>query len=245
MREAVPSKTAPATRSVGKLSRDLVLQVAIRIGDEDSLSALTMRRLASELGVGTMTLYSYFRNKDELLDGIADSILGSLALPALSGHDIQSGVRLIGHALRDMMRVHPSVIRLFGSRTTRSERAMRGSYELVLEALIDLGFDETLAVRAYGILLAYALGFSSYELPRPWGRNPNEIEGAGELRRQRRHFYEGLPKADFPAMVSLADVLVTLPSDQQFDWGLDAIIVGILAEHGQALAPADQTESED
>lgn len=234
MRKAVPPKTAPANRSVGKLSRDLVLQVAIRIGDDDSLSALTMRRLASELGVGTMTLYSYFRNKDELLDGVADSILGSLELPALKGHDIQSGVRLIGHALRDMMRAHPSVIRLFGSRTTRSERAMQGSYEQVLQALIDLGFEEKLAVRCYGILLVYALGFSSYELPRHWGRNPSDTEGAAELRRQRRHFYEGLPKAVFPAMVSLADVLVALPSDEQFDWGLDVIIAGILAEHRRA-----------
>jgi AcrR family transcriptional regulator len=245
MRKAVPSKTTPtpASRLVGKISRDRVLEAAIRIGDEDSLSALTMRRLASELGVGTMTLYSYFRNKNELLDGVADAILGSLALPSMNGRDIQSGVRLIGHSLRNMMREHPTVVRLFSSRTTRSERAMQGSYEQVLQAFIDLGLEETLAVRAYGILLAYTLGFSAYELPRPWGRNPNETEGAGELRRQRRLFYEALPKAEFPAMVALSDVLVTLPSDQQFDWGLDVIVAGILAQHGLAPAAGERNEA--
>lgn len=237
MRKAVPGTPERAEMPTGRLTRERVLQVAIRIGDDENLGALTMRRLASELGVGTMTLYSYFRNKDELLDGVADTILGSLVLPPLKGRDIPAGIRIIGHSLRDMMRAHPSVVRLFGSRTTRSERAMQGSYEQVLRALVDLGLDETLAVRTYGILLAYALGFSAYELPRPWGRNPSEVEGAVELRRQRRHFYEGLPKDEFPVMVSLAEVLVTLPSDQQFDWALDMIIAGIAAERATAAAP--------
>jgi len=232
MRKQVATETASTQgrRPGSKLSRDRVLQVAIRLGDDESLDALTMRRLAGELGVGTMTLYSYFRNKNELLDGVADHILGSLVLPAMKGRNIKEGIRLVGHGLRDMMRAHPSVIRLFGSRTTRSERAMLGSYEHVLQALIDLGLDETLAARAYGVLLVYALGFSSYELPRPWGRSPSEVNGAGELRRQRRLFYEALPKDGFPVAVSLSDVLVTLPSDEQFDWGLEMIIVGLLTQ---------------
>jgi AcrR family transcriptional regulator len=226
-----PSAAQPAVtkRPGGKLTRERVLEVAIRIGDEESLDALTMRRLASELSVGTMTLYSYFRNKNELLDGVADHILGSLALPDLSGYDVDEGMRVVGRGLRDMMRAHPSVIRLFGTRTTRSQRAMRGSYEQVLQRLIDLGLDGPTAVHAYGLLLVYALGFASYELPRPWGHSPREDETAEEVRRQRRLFYEALPKKSFPVMVGLSNRLVSLPTDEQYEWGLDVIVAGICA----------------
>jgi AcrR family transcriptional regulator len=205
-----------------------VLEVAIRIGDEESLDALTMRRLAGDLGVGTMTLYRYFRNKNELLDGMADEILGSLVLPPMEGFDAAEALAVVAHSLRDMMRMHPSVVRLFGSRTTRSQRAMRGSYEQVLQALADIGLEPALAVRTYGLLLVYVLGFTGYELHRPWGRNPQEVEGVAELRRQRGLFYQALPQDEFPMMVSLSDTLVTLPSDEQFDWGLTVLINGIL-----------------
>jgi AcrR family transcriptional regulator len=230
-----PTKKGAAARRIQTgqaLSQARVLEAAIRIGDEESLDALTMRRLARDLGVGTMTLYSYFRNKNELLDGMADEILGSLELPPMEGFDPAEALAVIAHRLRDMMRAHPSVVRLFGTRTTRSQRAMRGSYEQVLQALVDIGLAPSQAVRAYGLLLVYALGFSGYELPRPWGRNPEELEGVEELRRQRGLFYEALPKDEFPVMVPLSDTLVTLPSDEQFEWGLNVLIRGMLGEHG-------------
>jgi hypothetical protein len=107
---------------------------------------------------------------------------------------------------------------------------MQGSYEQVLQALVDIGLEPALAVRAYGLLLVYALGFTGYELPRPWGRNPEDLEGVEELRRQRGLFYQALPKDEFPVMVSLSDTLVTLPSDEQFDWGLTVLIKGMLGD---------------
>jgi len=233
-RPATKKKAPGGDQPNQALSQARVLEVAIRIGDEESLDALTMRRLAADLGVGTMTLYSYFRNKNELLDGMADEILGSLVLPPMEGYDAAEALAVIAHCLRDMMRAHPFVVRLFGSRTTRRKRAMRGSYEQVLEALIDIGLAPTDAVHAYGLLLVYALGFSGYELPRPWGRNPEDLEGVDELRRQRGLFYQALPRDEFPVMVSLSDTLVTLPSDEQFEWGLRVLIKGMLGEHGLA-----------
>lgn len=213
----------------GRLTRERILQTSIEIGDSESLDALTMRRLARELGVGTMTLYGYFRDKDELLNGVADTILGSLALPAVEGLSVREGIPMVALALRDMMREHPSVVRLLGGRSTRSERAMRGSYEGVIDALIKLGLEPQVAVRMYGVLLVYCLGFATYESPRPWGRDEAREPGVGRLRQERRTFYASLPKDDFPAMTSLADVLVTLPTGEQFLWGLDLIIDGLLA----------------
>jgi AcrR family transcriptional regulator len=196
VRGSQPNQAPPLAR---------VLEVAIRIGDEESLDALTMRRLAGDLGVGTMTLYRYFRTKNELLDGMADEILGSLVLPPMEGVGAAEALAVVARSLRDMMRAQ------------------------VLQALVDIGLEPGRAVRAYGLLLVYALGFSGYELPRPWGRDPQQVEGVGELRRQRGLFYQALPQDEFPVMVSLSDVLVTLPSDEQFEWGLAVLVAGILA----------------
>jgi AcrR family transcriptional regulator len=218
-------------RSSSGLSRTRVIKAAIRIGDEESLEALTMRRLAADLDVGTMTLYSYFRNKNALLDAIADYILGSLEIPPVAGHSTADGVRLVAHSLRTMTRKHPTIVRLFIVRTTRSLPAMIGSYEHVIHVLIELGFPPPMAVRVYGLLLIHALGFTGYTLPRPWGGEPTRVKHVARLRREREKFYRTLPADDFPVMTQLAPVLTTLPSGEQYEWGLDVIIAGLLAVH--------------
>jgi AcrR family transcriptional regulator len=64
------------------MSRELVLSAALRLADEEGIEALTMRRLALELGVEAMTLYYYVANKDEILSGIVDLVHGEIELPA-------------------------------------------------------------------------------------------------------------------------------------------------------------------
>jgi AcrR family transcriptional regulator len=64
------------------MSRELVLSAALRLADGEGIEALTMRRLAQELGVEAMTLYYYVANKDEILSGIVDLVHGEIELPA-------------------------------------------------------------------------------------------------------------------------------------------------------------------
>lgn len=64
------------------LTTERIIEAALRLSDTDAdLDRLTVRRLATELGVGTMTLYSYFRSKEDILDGMADHVLGRMKLP--------------------------------------------------------------------------------------------------------------------------------------------------------------------
>jgi AcrR family transcriptional regulator len=62
-------------------TRDQIVQTALRIADEDGFEAVSMRRIAAELGAGTMTLYYYVRTKDELIALMADAIMGELLVP--------------------------------------------------------------------------------------------------------------------------------------------------------------------
>ncbi|MGV4888029.1 TetR/AcrR family transcriptional regulator [Streptomyces viridosporus] len=210
-------------RGDNSLTPERIIDAALRISDaEGDLDRLTVRRLATELGVGTMTLYSYFRSKEEILDGMADHVLGRMRLPAEPDPGPAEALRTVGHAFLAMMREHPSVVRLFSTRITDSPTALRGAMEAVLRRLVDAGIPGPLAVRCYGFLITYAIGFASYQTPRPWGRLAAD-EGT-EQRRQRSHFYAALPIEEFPLVVGLAEEVTELPSDALFEAGLEAYI---------------------
>jgi AcrR family transcriptional regulator len=203
-------------RGEAGLTADRIVEAALRICDaEGDLDRLTVRGLAADLGVGTMTLYSYFRGKDEILDGMADHILGRMWLPPEPDPDPAAALRTVGHAFLTLMREHPSIARLLGTRVTSSRTALHGAMEAPLRRLVDAGIPGPQAVRCYGFLLTHAIGFAGYQAPRRWD---------DEQRRQRGHFYAGLPMNDFPLVVGLAERLAALSSDEQFEAGLEAFI---------------------
>jgi hypothetical protein len=94
--------------------------------------------------------------------------------------------------------------------------------EAVLQRMVHAGIPTTHAVHCYGFLITYAMGFATYQAPRPWGRSADAA--SAEERRQRMHFYAALPLEDFPMVVELAGDLAGLPSDEQFAWGLEAFV---------------------
>ncbi|WP_043235919.1 TetR/AcrR family transcriptional regulator [Streptomyces violaceusniger] len=212
------------------LTAERIIEVATRICDEEDIEVLTIRRLASDLGVGAMTLYSYFRGKEEILDGIADHVMGNFRLPTAEETSPEAVVRALALAFLDMMREHPSIVRLFSTRVSTGPQSMRGAFEAVIGRLREAGFADRDAVRVYGLIVQYSLGFASYQAPRPWGKADHPE--AEELRRRRRHFYGALPREDFPNMVELAEDMTTLPSDEQFLFGLDCLIEGVLRQTG-------------
>jgi len=91
-----------------RYTRDELAAAAIRIADAEGFEELSMRRLASELGAGTMTLYHYVRTKDELLALVLDAIMAELIVPA---DELPKGWRdaltVIAHRSRDALRRHP------------------------------------------------------------------------------------------------------------------------------------------
>lgn len=210
------------------MSRDNIVSAALKIADEEGLEEVTIRRLAQEIGIGAMTLYGHFRSKEEILDAVADRILGSFTLICPNDATREEVVHDLGLAFLRMMQQHPSIIRLFSSRVTQSRDALQGAMDRVLGRLVASGMPIERAVSVYGAVIVYSLGFATYQSPRPWGQGSNpEVD---ELRRQRTHFYAGLPRADFPNVVMSAELLTSLPSDEQFLVGLRALARGLLIE---------------
>ena len=99
-----------------RFTRSELAQTAIRIVDAEGLDALSMRRLAAELGAGTMTLYHYVRTKDELLTLVSDEVMAEVLLP--EGYELpsdwQEAIVVVASRSRDAMRRHPWVFDLRG-----------------------------------------------------------------------------------------------------------------------------------
>jgi AcrR family transcriptional regulator len=220
-------KTTDSTRGVKVVNAERIVQAAVRICDRDGINSLTTRGLAAELKIGTMTLYGYFRSKEEILDGVADYILGKFSLPAVAGAGPAEVVRQIAEAWFEMMRQHPSVVYLLTSRVTTSRQSLKAAMEDVIGALRAVGFTDEGAVRAYALIVTYTLGFTGYQAPRPWG--DDRRDDVDELRRQRSHFNASLPRQEFANLVELNELAADMASTEQFRFGLECMIDGLLA----------------
>lgn len=217
-----------ARRAGRALSLESIVETSLRIADAEGLEELTIRRIAAELGVGAMTLYGYVRSKDEILDAMADHVLGGIHIPEADPADPAAVLRAAATGFLGMMREHPSIVQLMTSRVTMSIHSMEGGLEGVLARFLEAGLTPELAVRCYSFLITYALGFAGYQHPRPWGHV--DRPDSAELRRQRSHFYASLPAERFPSIVAIADDLVALPADDQFDFAVECFITSVLAD---------------
>ena len=112
-RRSAPGADLREAGGRGRLTRDRVLDAALAIADREGLPALTMRRLAAELGVAPMAVYMHVRSKEELLDGVADRIADQLEVPAEPGGDWAAQLREVARSMRKALAAHRLALALF------------------------------------------------------------------------------------------------------------------------------------
>jgi AcrR family transcriptional regulator len=139
------------------LSKERVLRAAIVFADEHGVEALSMRRLAKELGVEAMSLYNHVANKDEILDGIIDAIVDEIELPP-GGTDWKTALRQHAISTRDVLLQHRWASGLWMSRQGPGDARLRNS-DWKLRTLREAGFSKELIYQAFHILDALVLGF--------------------------------------------------------------------------------------
>ena len=108
--------TPPAERRA-PLSRERVLRAAVALADDAGIESLSMRKLAQELGVVPMALYKHVANKDELLDGVVDVVVGEID-PPVAGTDWKAAVRRRILSARSALQRHSWAAQVIESRTT-------------------------------------------------------------------------------------------------------------------------------
>ena len=121
--EAGTAATAATAVRRERLNRDRVLQAAVALADESGIGAVSMRGLAKELGVVPMALYKHVADKDELLDGMVDVVIGEFE-SADSDQDWKGRIRQRILAARRAVLRHPWARPAIESRTNRTQAVL-------------------------------------------------------------------------------------------------------------------------
>ena len=217
-RRDAPNRTTLTPRAV--------VEGALALTDSEGLGAVTIRRLAKELGVTPMALYWHFRSKGELLDGMAARIFEEVDLSVDASATWQDQLRTLLGSMLGVLRAHPSTAILLSTRTASSEGSLRAT-EVALDILRRGGFSPTEATQIARHALSTVVNLVSGE--------PGVVarEQSGEMmdgRRRARLFLESLPPERYPRRVEAAGPLSEgVDPDAYFAFGLDLLIAGIEA----------------
>ena len=111
----MPPDTASTTARRAPLSRERVLRAAIELADQGGIESLTMRKLGQQLGVEAMSLYNHVANKDDILDGIVDLVLGDIDVPPAGTH-WKAAMRQRSISAHEVLLAHPWAAMLVMSR---------------------------------------------------------------------------------------------------------------------------------
>ena len=111
--DSVATSATPRAERRVPLSRERVLRAAFDLTDTEGVEALSMRKLAQQLGVEAMSLYRHVRNKGDIVDGMVDLVFGEIGLPA-TDVDWKTAMRRRAISARDVLARHPWAIGLDG-----------------------------------------------------------------------------------------------------------------------------------
>ena len=143
-------------------SRDQIAAAAVKIADAEGLQAVSMRRIAGELGSGATSLYRYITKKDELLDLMSEAVLEVERLPKPSGN-WRADLRKIAYHMRAMSLRHPWTIGISTSRSALGPNTLR-CLELTLSVIDNLGLDIDEMLVISNTLFTFVRGYAAGEI---------------------------------------------------------------------------------
>ncbi|MCV0402689.1 MAG: TetR/AcrR family transcriptional regulator C-terminal domain-containing protein [Chloroflexi bacterium] len=214
------SQSAANVTSREPMSRQRVLEAAIGLADRGGIASLSMRKLAQELGVEAMTLYYYVANKDEILDGIVDMVVGEMELPP-ADMEWKAAVRHTAISAHEVLQAHPWAAALLLSPSRVSQARLR-YMDALLGTLRGAGFSAEMTDHAYHALDSHVMGFTLWVV----GMNLDEAD----LEEMASSFLADLPREELPHLAEHVEQHLRPrdPDDEgDFVFGLDLILEGL------------------
>ncbi|GGO16334.1 transcriptional regulator [Microbispora rosea subsp. aerata] len=210
-----------------RLSRRSLVEKAVELADAESLDAVTVRRLAQELGVTPMALYWHVKNKDELLACLADHLLAEVTPEFDPAAPWNVRMRAMVEALVRVMRRHRFMPGLFALIKREEVPSFIRATDTALDLLNQGGFSlsEGYVISSYLLYGAMTLVEGEPGCPRTMTK-----EEAAEWRRQKRLALERVPADQFPRIVDYAKTVEQEPDiDAYYAFGLDLLMSGVEA----------------
>ena len=205
-----------------------MLRAGIELADDGGIEALSMRKLARELGVEAMSLYNHVRNKSDLVEAMVDLVVGEIELP--DEPDWERAIRRCAISAYDTYLRHPWACSLvMAPGNIRLEQNPRLRYmEWLLGRLVEAGFSPELTYRGYHALDSHILGFTMWYLGHSAGRD--DVTAGEDPEEFVAKLVPQLRAGGYPRIAEHAEQHVSAPwreSLREFEFGLDLILDGL------------------
>jgi AcrR family transcriptional regulator len=219
-------KETGARSSRPGLNRDLIINTALRIFDEEGYQALSMRRLGAELKVDPMAIYYHVPNKAALLDGFVEVVMGEIDL----GQDdptrpVEERLLTAAHVYREVLLAHPQAVQVIAVRSMNTAISLR-PVELLLGIFRQAGFSPTDALASVNIFGRFIKGVVMLDV-----RQMEEAELNRVIDTTLDEVRNALPTAEFPFMHEVMEKAQFIGLEAEFDRGVRALIRGLCEEY--------------
>jgi TetR/AcrR family tetracycline transcriptional repressor len=215
------------------LSRERIVDAAIAFVDRNGLTALTMRRLGTELGVEAMSLYRYVGGRDDLLEGMVEEMVARLHLDPIDarpgpGEGWQAYLQWLAHGVRGLAREHPHVFPLIATRHPAAPwlrpplRSLR-VVEDFLSTLVARGFTDDRAVAAYRAFSSFLLGHLLLEAAVLGSRTAPAVD-LTDVGRTASVMSGAVDMREFPILRRLEDRLSEDHASAEFERALEDLL---------------------
>ncbi|MBT2525376.1 TetR/AcrR family transcriptional regulator [Streptomyces sp. ISL-99] len=208
------------------LTLERIVAAAVAIADAEGMDAVSMRRLSTELGTGTMSLYRYVPGKAELLDLMVDRVQGEPldAVDAREPVDWRTAVESMARTHLDLLRRHPWLLKLNQARTVLGPTAVRG-LEVSLAGLQDMGLGDQELLSTIITVQSFVIGVArmeaeAVEAAKETGLSHEEFWG-----RQLPYLERAMASGEFPLVAALDENSFATDFDH-FGFGLRRLIAG-------------------
>jgi AcrR family transcriptional regulator len=205
------------------LSRPRIVAAAIDLIEREGADAISMRRIAAELGVGVMSLYNHVPNKNALLNGVAEAVLSEIEFTDDPDAHWTDRVRMQARAFRQIAHHYPRSTMLVVSRQLHSNAGLL-PVERALATLRSAGFDGADAVRMLRIFIAFVVG----SLLREVGVTPTFAPPD-----HRTVEPAEVDPALFPEVSALAPLLAECDHEAEFEFGVELLVQAIAVHAGR------------
>ena len=204
------------------LTRERVVAEALTVISTDGAASLSMRALATRLGVVPGALYRHVRSKEQLLDLVVDGVLAEV--DCQPGHSLAwaEQVKVLAHRLRAVLEDHPGIAGLLKTRDPLGPHSLALA-EAFLAPLQAAGLPEQETALAFSLIYDYTLGFALSDRTTV---NEQRVQDTA-TRHQLHAFFRSLPADRFPALAALGEHIWAGNRDQRFTASLDTLLGGI------------------
>jgi AcrR family transcriptional regulator len=226
----MPARSASRPRRVPRvraLTLDAIAAAGLRVVDQEGLDAMTMRRVAQELGTGAASLYAYVDNKERLTELVIERALGELEPPVADDGPWQEQLKAGLREVRALFARHRDLARASFARIPLGENALRASEWMI--ATLRRGQLPTDVIAFACDLLPLYVTAIAYE-DSVYAGEQISPEQLAEYVAEMRSYFESLPASRFPNVVAFAAALTAgAQGDERFEFGLEVLIGGLAA----------------